>query len=315
MCVIMIVQEDDKRPSKRMVDLAWNRNGHGAGIAWVEKNKKGKNLVHWKKNLDEKEVGEMINDLPVPYVVHFRLASATLPVIPEMTHPVPISLDAPLDLEGTTDGYVLFQNGTWKEFREEIRLTSRITGAKIPRGVWSDTRAFAWMSAIHGLGFMETFPEQRGVAFGPDDMEIYLGPGWKLINDIWCSNDLFWYNYTWKMCQYGKCNRTDHLDDRGYCPDHKGGVEVKGGSTEVSQTTLVPFRGDDTQGPILSLAKAEELHEQKMTNGERKISHRLIKAIRQHYKDLNGKDQTKVANARQKLMLATKMLRLNGRLS
>jgi hypothetical protein len=85
MCVIAVSLKGKKLDEERLRKM-WNSNSHGAGIAYVDKEK---NLVIVKKGLmtfedflnEYKEVPE-----GVVHAVHFRLASAGGRT-PQMTHP------------------------------------------------------------------------------------------------------------------------------------------------------------------------------------------------------------------------------------
>jgi hypothetical protein len=229
MCVIMLVQE--VRPTDEAMDKAWARNGDGGGIAWRVKGKDGSLEVAWKKGLNKEELIHLMKTVPLPYVAHFRLQSKG-GVRATLTHPFPIDVKAPLTLEGRTKGYVLFHNGTWDKWDEAARQAAIMSRVKIPGGRWSDSRAMAWLCAIYGNGFMEFLPDQRGIAFGPNDMDIYTGWGWKEIDKVWCSNDLHinppvhqpnhgWSNHSsWQVCKFGQCRRHD-TDEKGYCPEHQ----------------------------------------------------------------------------------------------
>jgi hypothetical protein len=134
------------------------------------------------------EIKELCLTIPMPYIAHFRIASVG-GIRKSLTHPFPISEDAPLELEGTTKGAVLFHNGTWHSWSDKIIDTAVHTDFKLPIGEWSDSRALAWMTHICGPGFMEVLPGQRGVYFSTTRADVYIGPGWKFINGVWCSND------------------------------------------------------------------------------------------------------------------------------
>src|SRR5689334_9178261 len=130
MCVIMIVDRNDHRPTKQMIDKAWNWNDDGAGIAWREPSKDGKgNEVVYQKGFmsetDKKIVEQMAAELPVPYILHFRIASIDGGGVRQsLTHPFPIDNNTSNDLQGRTKGYVLFHNGNWKGWDETARIAA-----------------------------------------------------------------------------------------------------------------------------------------------------------------------------------------------
>jgi hypothetical protein len=216
-----------------MVELAFQKNNHGAGFAWREDDGK----VHWKKGMIELEdCVELCATLPIPYVAHFRLNSIG-GIKSTLCHPFPISPGVELDLEGETDGSVLFHNGTWSQWRDfMVNLAMKNEKAKIPVGAWNDTRAMA-LAAYHlGPGFVEILDE-KAIIFGPvGDPELFFGrTGWDVVEGIWCSNDHFkrtitqvhgvggnWSaatGWTSSMCHSKTCTRKD-IDESGYCPEH-----------------------------------------------------------------------------------------------
>lgn len=202
MCVIFWVNKD--RPSQYMVEKAFDHNDDGGGGAWRTTNEQGEPVVEWKKGLGVKEMVRLAAELPIPYILHFRIASIG-GVRDSLTHPFPINKNGSLALEGKTKGYVLFHNGHWKEWNDECRKAAVLSNTPIPMGRWSDTRAMAWLCSIYGPGYMEFMPEQKGIVFGPQDMQIFDGNGWERVktngrdkakdNDegdfVWCSNDFF----------------------------------------------------------------------------------------------------------------------------
>lgn len=188
MCVIMLVQ--DQRPSIRIVDQAFDKNGDGGGVAWREGHGKDA-VVRWKKGLDRDEMQEMARELPLPYVMHFRLRSVG-DDRKALCHPFPVAKDSSTALEGSTKGYVFFHNGTWHKWDDFLLEAAMKTGIKIPVGKWSDTRAMAWLSSFLGFGFLEII-DAKGIAFGPDkgDLEIFAGNGWVKVDTILMSNSVF----------------------------------------------------------------------------------------------------------------------------
>lgn len=190
MCVIALVTK--VRPKPEAVEKMFFSNDHGGGLAWREKDEKtGLTIVRWKKGLEEKEMQELIAELPIPFVAHFRIASCGAKS-KELCHPFPIGKEATLALEGTTKGYVLFHNGHWTEWKTFTKETALKMGKPIPMGQWSDTRAMAWAAHNYGLGILE-FIDEKVVAFGPNDLEVMRGSGWDEVDGIWCSNKTWSY--------------------------------------------------------------------------------------------------------------------------
>jgi len=235
MCVIAIAEK--ARPTQMMIEDMFAANNHGAGIA--SRIGQGENKeVEWIKGLDLDAIKEYVRETPLPFIVHFRIASCG-GITPKLTHPFPIEKDTNLELEGRTKGNVLFHNGHWTRWMEEkYNLdVSLKTGVPIPKGKnWSDTRLMAWLCSIYGVGFMDWVGE-KGVAFGPNYLEVFFGrDGWTKIDDIWFSNTGFQSKKTRQeekrdkgehkssgiiinrtlVCRGQQCVRLD-IDDTGFC--------------------------------------------------------------------------------------------------
>ena len=217
------------RPSEEMVKKAYETNDAGAGIAYRENG-----TVVWKKGLDLAGITELVASAPFPFISHFRIPTSggkrnTL------CHPFPIDVEAPLDLEGSTKGFVLFHNGHWTRWKEIMeRIALNILPAKIPGGRWSDSRAMAWAAAYMGINYLDLIDE-KAVAFGPTELEIFHNDGWTKVDDVWASNSHFQFKrnggvtysgymgsseYARNMCKNIRCTRRD-IDKEGWCPDHR----------------------------------------------------------------------------------------------
>ena len=149
MCVVYACAT--ARPDDRELHRGCLGNPHGAGIAWIE----GKR-VHWLKGLkDSEEVIKFLSERKpaLPYMIHFRTASVG-GQDPALTHPFPILPAIPLDLSGSTDKCVLFHNGhiaSWEDYAFRAGLASQ---EDFPEGVWSDSRALAWLIYLKGTGIL-----------------------------------------------------------------------------------------------------------------------------------------------------------------
>lgn len=181
MCVILIAPND--RPCPEMVEAAYLTNEKGAGAAWREDGR-----VHWKKGLlSLEEMQELAVNLPLPYVLHFRIPTCG-GARKDLAHPFPIDPTLPNTLEGDTDGFVLFHNGHWTRWRESMLETVHNTSCKLPNGKWSDSRAMAWSASIYGLSYLDLLDEKY-VAFGPNQEDIEVSTfGWTVVEGIWASN-------------------------------------------------------------------------------------------------------------------------------
>lgn len=327
MCVIVLVDNEESRPSNVMIDMMWDKNNHGGGAAW-RKDDHGTIKVCWEKGLMAEaglvRMKELASSLPIPYVLHMRIATIG-GIKQNMTHPFPIDQRGMNDLKGETTGYVLFHNGTFREWDKEARSLAISTGIAIPAGKWSDSRAMAWICSIIGNGFMELLTDQKGIAFGPDGTDLFTGAnGWDQVLDpvtnekVWCSNSNFlpqgrngngnnFYNITPYCDGARSCYRKD-LDRNGRCPDHPL-IKALPPSSEVG-TTVVPFPPtpkdtDDPQGPILSM----ELAEKAMRQG--RIGKDFLNSVKRCHERMRkgGKDGDR---AKRQLIVAAAMPYFNG---
>lgn len=182
MCVILV--SDTKRPTSEMVEKAFNHNSHGGGAAWREGE-----FVRWEKGLKLEDMIEHAKKLPLPFVLHFRIAS-TGGRSDYLCHPFEVSRLANYKLEGKTKNPVLFHNGTWNVWRHELKtavINSRV--GKLPTGPWNDTRGLAFMAYAFGGGILEMINEKT-VLFSPKELEVF-GDGWEEESDILMSNTHF----------------------------------------------------------------------------------------------------------------------------
>jgi NADH:ubiquinone oxidoreductase subunit len=206
MCVIMLAS--NKRLTEEMVGRAFTANSEGAGVAWRQDGK-----VFWEKGLDIDKMQEKCAELELPYVAHFRISTCGGNT-PLLCHPFPIMKDVPLDLKGSTTGYVLFHNGHWTRWKDLTLEGAFKRGNKIPPGVWSDTRAMALAAHNLGLGALN-FIGEKAIAFGPNTIEIFEGPSFTEDDGVWCSN------MSWKTRFYRKVGSDDD-DTHEYCGDMGG---------------------------------------------------------------------------------------------
>lgn len=217
MCVVAIAQE--KPLTIDHVRKMYGSNHDGGGVAWRENGR-----VHWAKGLKEEEMADYCARLPIPYIAHFRIASCG-GIRADLTHPFPIAKDAPLALRGTTSGAVLFHNGHYHRWKDQLLSLATGSGLKVPTGAWSDSRLMAWVAAHCGVNILPFFDE-KVVAFSNDDMDIW-GTGWSEVDGLYVSNRTWehsHHSYQNLVCRYKTCKRT-RTDDSIYCDDHLGGVE------------------------------------------------------------------------------------------
>jgi hypothetical protein len=173
MCVIALVNRDG-RPTSEQIEAMWDDNPHGGGAAWQHQVDENTRVLRWKKGLSLEEMIQLNETLPKPYVLHFRVPSSDTSKSKYACHPFLVSASASYALEGESkDQPVLFHNGTWTGWRNEIKtLAVQRKDAKIPTGPWSDTRAMAWYAHHLGIGILE-FVNEKVVVLGPKGLEIF----------------------------------------------------------------------------------------------------------------------------------------------
>lgn len=286
MCVIVIAE--DQRPHRKMLEDAWWENQDGVGLAYREDAADGSGPeVVWNKGLMTRDAAlEAIEKAPLPFIAHFRKTSIG-GTRPEFCHPFEISENTSLDLEGRTKNWVLFHNGTYNDWHTTALTAALHSNVPIPVGKWMDSRALAWLCFVYGQGFMEFLPGQRGIAFGPDDYNIFIGPGWARVKDqngnmFWCSNDKPWKNNNGQplgpMCHATYCRRRD-VDSKGYCPEHPNGqVSTHPSTTGGSSVPAAPFQAPGSLPVrLIPIIIAEKLQQDK------KISKNMMKGIKDLY--------------------------------
>ena len=140
MCLIIAART--KKPSLEILKKAENANGDGAGVVWINENKK----AQWKKGLNADGVFQLIENLPLPFVIHFRLGSRGLKKDLLLTHPFVIAPNSPLSLEGEADK-LFVHNGTI--FDSDWKWGLLGAGLEIPDDLMSDSRAIAMILSQH----------------------------------------------------------------------------------------------------------------------------------------------------------------------
>jgi len=102
--------------------------------------------------IDLKEAQELIAKAPLPFVCHFRIQTVGGKKA-GLCHPFPVHDDVTLALKGETEGFVLFHNGHWGQWRSSVMEAVFKGQLKLPKGKWSDSRAMAWSAAQFVLQF------------------------------------------------------------------------------------------------------------------------------------------------------------------
>lgn len=184
MCCIIVCPKE-KRPSLSVLQQVAAANPHGAGIAWRENGS-----IQYLKTDDVTEIHRAANRARGEVVIHFRIASVG-GVCPELRHPFPVTKRAGL-CERAGAPAVLFQNGTWSDWREAV-AEAVDDGHKAPAGKMSDSRAAAWL--CHTLGRHDWLKDvwSKWVYFSGTELVRYgewrEHDGMLFSNLHWCGRD------------------------------------------------------------------------------------------------------------------------------
>lgn len=184
MCVILVCPPD-VRPTAEVLFACDSANPHGAGLAW-----RSKGRVRWLKNAS---VSDLLRELPKirgEVVIHFRWASVG-GVDARLCHPFPITPMANVSLAGTADT-VLFQNGTWSDYRDALRRLEDVRKQPLPITPMSDTRAAALVVHTTGPEVLNKLPG-RWVWMNAVETKLY-GP-WEDWHGMQVSNT----GFTWRL--------------------------------------------------------------------------------------------------------------------
>ncbi|MBW6469639.1 MAG: hypothetical protein K0A90_00275 [Methanosarcinaceae archaeon] len=144
-------------------------NGDGAGISWREGNK-----IKWSKGHNAEEIYTLSQSVELPFIVHFRFATVG-GSIKELCHPFSVTKDVKTTLKGSAKE-VIMHNGHWSNWSEALKNNMICSSARIPTGVWSDTRAIAYFTNRCGSGFLQMLDE-KVVLFNMKHITIF-GSGW-----------------------------------------------------------------------------------------------------------------------------------------
>lgn len=191
MCLIAI--NCDRRMASFEMEKAWKKNYHGAGLIWIDNNRK----VNYVKGINSfVELETLVAQVELPYVIHFRYASVG-GIDPLLTQPFEVSRTSPLKLRGSCNR-VLVHNGTDHDWKKCLAAA----GLSIPKDKdnkdepISDSRAFAMILSTpphkNNTNFLNSV-NGRFVSIGylhNEDQHAFRYHGdWKEDNGILYSND------------------------------------------------------------------------------------------------------------------------------
>lgn len=171
MCVIMVCTES--KPSYNDLLHATLQNDDGIGIMYYDRKFK---TAKWEKGLMLPELKKILKHLQLPYAIHFRFATSGS-VGPELTHPFPIEAGVSLALKGRGQR-LLMHNGCYNTWQSDSRIAALSYKVDIPQGVWSDTRALAWLGHLAGLDFYNFTPDRVVILDAATVQFFFYGDGW-----------------------------------------------------------------------------------------------------------------------------------------
>ena len=178
MCVIAIVRKD--RPTKQQVELMHKTNSHGGGVAWEEDG-----AIRWEKGLDLEGMIKKCEELPTPFIAHFRIPTSGTSKEPGVCHPFPVDEGVSTSLEGSSKNGVLFHNGHWNMWKSRVEAIAVGRGVRIPDGQWSDTRGLAFMAHYLGNFSLDMSGEKIAVMRPGGKIEIFgESEGWSKVDGI-----------------------------------------------------------------------------------------------------------------------------------
>lgn len=167
MCVLVLAEK--KFPTLAQLEKMEKRNPDGGGMAWVHGG-----VVCWRKGLTAKEIFDLGQHLPLPLVIHFRMATVGGKQ-PLLTHPFAITERSVPSLVGSGED-VLFHNGHWSGWEDMMKAAlGRGRISQKVRGPMSDTRAMAVLHYAYGSGIAEMLgvAGQKVITMTPTEVQVY----------------------------------------------------------------------------------------------------------------------------------------------
>ena len=257
MCVITLVET--VRPSDGQVGQMWDANPRGGGGVAYRGVENGRNVVRWQKGLDREAMIKLNQSLPMPYILHFRQPSHDTSDSILATHPFCVDDQATSELEGITEGWVLFHNGFWAEWRRKTEALCLASGGRIkgPSGAWSDTRALALAANHMGLMFLEMVNE-KVLCLGPNagEVEMFGGP-WLSVKAEGAEKTFVVSNRTWETTTRVTDHRR-HAQESTTKLLNAAQDAVTGKAGGTSQPTPFPCSIDRAEGTVGSRDAQQE---------------------------------------------------------
>lgn len=135
MCVAAVIETNP--PTHDELAHMESDNPHGGGVAWLSGN-----AIHFRKGLSAIAIASIAHDLPTPWLLHFRWATAGSRAAYN-AHPFPLGKSAfRRKLQGSAEA-VLIHNGTWTDYQRHVPPSHR-------RADVSDTAVAAYVAGMRG---------------------------------------------------------------------------------------------------------------------------------------------------------------------
>ncbi len=136
-------------PPDETLQEFFEQNHDGAGMAWQMDGR-----VEFSKGFfDFSEFLAAFKEIPFPKVAHMRYETHG-GVSAELCHPFPVTPSSGLALRGSPT-WVLFHNGVYHKFDDDLKMAILSGKLRIPRGPMSDSRAMAILAGKFGLGVLD----------------------------------------------------------------------------------------------------------------------------------------------------------------
>ena len=222
MCVIAICEK--RSLNEEEFRQCFTGNHHGMGYAFWD----GEKTTTAKGFMDIEPAWEAYGKIPVPHIVHFRLASAG-GIKPELTHPFICTKESPIESEWSGDETVLFHNGTISDWKA-LLMSAMVTNRCVPKGPMSDSRAVAILFDILGEDVFTLWSGSRWVTVDKTGFKNY-GEWVEGEDGILYSNSTFkkftpaWTGYTGYASGYAGYNQqTSFLESPSSVAIRNGGI-------------------------------------------------------------------------------------------
>jgi hypothetical protein len=179
MCVAVVVEAET--PKQHELWQMDSHNPHGAGVAWCDGD-----IIRYRKGLTWKQVQELGDSLPRPWLLHFRWATHG-GKLPRLTHPFPLGHKAlsNFKLSGSAEA-VLIHTGTWSDYKRHVP-------SKFRKVDLSDTAIAAYVAGTKGEEILDSVSWATAVmrAAGEGRVDITLRGEWETHEGNSYSN-LYW---------------------------------------------------------------------------------------------------------------------------